>query len=77
MQSIDINKLNQQVQTLSSSINNLHNTLTDIRQAMSQYITHGEFYSKFTQIEQEIKSYNDQVAKLSQEMDNIIEQETN
>lgn len=76
MQPIDINQLNHEVQTLSSSINNLHNTLMNIQQEMSQRITYAEFYSKFTQIEQEIKSYNDQVAKLSQEMDNIIEQET-
>ena len=77
MQPIDINKLNNEVQTLSSAINDIHNTLMNIQQEMSQRITYTEFYSKFNQIEQEIKSYNDQVAKLSQEMDNIIEQETN
>lgn len=75
MQYVDINQLNQEVQVLSCRMNDLHNILIDLRQEMSQRITHGEFYSKFNTLEQEIKSYNDQVSKLSQEVENIIEQE--
>lgn len=72
---VNLNDLQQQVYILQNQMHDVLNSLSDIRQEMSQRITHGEFYSKFTQIEQEIKSYNDQVSKLSQEVENIIEQE--
>lgn len=76
MQSIDINQLNYEVQTLSCKMNDIHNILMDLRQEMSQRITYGEFHSKITTLEDTLNTYTDQTAKLTLEVENLLEQET-
>lgn len=72
---VDINQLHDEVQIIRYRLDDAIQMISDLRQEMSQRISHGEYYSTISRIEQDMKSYNDQVSKLSQEVDNLIEQD--